>query len=294
MSIAPNTQDSADRTALHQAAAAGDDVLQSANAGVVVERTAVIAAGLATEAHLFARQLTEAINKGNPGTATAFVYDETFGVQGRLHWMVHLRSMGDYERIMRTAATGPEPWSRLFVPGSVKDRVMLPQFWGMYNTSAEGDLAKQTAVFQGTERITGLPPAYQQTTIPLDRLLNSANCGVLIHRTGVLDYDLRSEGRQFAREVAESINSHVGDDVSVFVYEGAFGPADHLHWLIHMRSMDSYFRLLEMHVRNEDVRDLYFRELISVEKGGGTWARMFLPGTLVDTAMTPQQWHPDF
>lgn len=82
--------------------------------------------------------------------------------------------------------------------------------------------------------------------------------------------------------------------MSVFVYEGAFGPADHLHWLIHMRSMDSYFRLLEMHVRNEDVRDLYFRELISAEKGGGTWARMFLPGTLVDTAMTPQQWHPDF
>ena len=76
----------------------------------------------------------------------------------------------------------------------------------------------------------------------------------------------------------------------MFVYEEAFGCADRLHWLIHLKSITSYYRLLELHVRNEKVRDLYFEEKISPEKGGGTWAKMFVPGSMVDVALTPQHW----
>jgi len=289
--------DSTDMTATnhgaaHQSAASGAGLLHTANAGVVVERTATVAGGMAVQANLFARQVVETLNKAGTGVATAFVYDEAFGEQNRLHWLVQLNSMSDFEEVMTGVAGDRELWSTLFLPGSVRDCVMLPQFWGMYNTRVEGDAQKHSGLLEGSGPITGLPPAYHQTAVPFDRLLHSANSGVVVHRSGVLDYNFRSEGRQFARQVAESINSNVGDDVSVFVYEGAFGPADHLHWLIHMRSFEAYFRLLEMHVRNEDVRDLYFRELVSPEKGGGTWARMFLPGSLTDVAMTPQQWAP--
>ena len=47
---------------------------------------------------------------------------------------------------------------------------------------------------------------------------------------------------------------------------------------------------IELHVRNEKVRDLYFEEKIAPERGGGTWARMFVPGSMVDVALTPQHW----
>ena len=29
---------------------------------------------------------------------------------------------------------------------------------------------------------------------------------------------------------------------------------------------------------------------VSAEKGGGTWARMFVPGSMADVALTPQHW----
>jgi hypothetical protein len=111
-----------------------------------------------------------------------------------------------------------------------------------------------------------------------------------MHRTAQLEYDFRSEGRMFAREVAESINENLPGEATVFVYEEAFGTADRLHWLIHLKSITSYYRLLELHVRNEKVRDLYFEEKIAPERGGGTWARMFVPGSMVDVALTPQHW----
>ena len=45
-----------------------------------------------------------------------------------------------------------------------------------------------------------------------------------------------------------------------------------------------------MHVVDEDVRNLYFRERIPTERGGGNWSRMFVEGSMVDTALTPQHW----
>jgi hypothetical protein len=277
-------------TALHQAGGSGAESLQSASASVVIERVATVAAGMADRAGEYTRRIVESVNRKAAGTASAFVYDEAFGEVDRVHLLVHLKSMSDYEEVLAQAGMSVQQWSSAFVPGSTRDTVLLPQFWGMYNTSATGGQEKQSAVFTGTGPITGLPPAHHQTDVPVDRLLSSADSEVVIHRTGLLEYDLRSEGRQFAREVAESINSKVSEHCSVFVYEEAFGTADRLHWLIHLRSYAAYFRLLELHVRDEGVRDLYFRDLIAPEKGGGTWARLFRPGTLVDVAMTPRQW----
>ena len=99
-------------------------------------------------------------------------------------------------------------------------------------------------------------------------------------------HDFRSEARKFGREVAESINKNLPGECTVFVYEEAFGGADRLHWLMHLKDINTYMRLLELHVRDEEVRDIYFRDRISAEKGGGTWARMFVDGSMVDTALT--------
>lgn len=51
-----------------------------------------------------------------------------------------------------------------------------------------------------------------------------------------------------------------------------------------------YQRLLELHVRDEEIRELNLKELIPTERGGGTWAKTFLDGSLADVAWVPCHW----
>src|SRR5213595_4140447 len=85
-----------------------------------------------------------------------------------------------------------------------------------------------------------VPPAEQQTSLAVEQLLNSANAGVIVHRVGQIKNGFRSEGRQFARELAEHINTSQVGVASVYVYEETFGIKDKIHWLIHLRSLDAY------------------------------------------------------
>ncbi|WCN04119.1 DUF6039 family protein [Streptomyces sp. M92] len=76
-----------------------------------------------------------------------------------------------------------------------------------------------------------------------------------------------------------------------FLYEEALGTSDRIHWLIHTESLASYYSLIDMRAWTEDdVRDVYSKEWIAAEKGGGTWDRMFIDATLIDLALTPQHW----
>lgn len=281
-----------------------EDLLTSANAGVIVERTAQLRNGCHAEGRQFARGLAELINVKQQGTATIFVYEETFGVKDRMHFLIHLNSLAAYEVLVAMgskdeeyrAQLSPEEreeaarWDKIFVDGGLQETVLLPQFWGMYGTKADGTLERDTEVYKQEAPVTALPGAREQVALPSEQILHSGNAGIIMHRTAQLEYDFRSEGRTFAREVAESINENLPGEATVFVYEEAFGTADRLHWLIQLKSITSYYRLLELHVRNEKVRDLYFEEKVSPEKGGGTWARMFVPGSMVDVALTPQHW----
>jgi hypothetical protein len=282
------------------------ELLHSANGGIIVERTAQVRAEFRNEARLFARELAEHINTKQVGVASVLVFEETFGIKDHLHFLIHLRSldsyypmvlMGDQDRAYRESiakervdtGNGGGAWDRLFVDGSLRETVLLPQFWGMYGTRVDGNLEKQSTVYRGSAQ-SGLPPARAQTTQTDQDVLHSGNAGIVLHRTAQIVYDFRSEARQFGREVAESINNNLAGDCTVFVYEEAFGVADRLHWLIHFKDLTTYLRLLELHVRDEAVRDLYFQDRIAPEKGGGTWARMFVEGSMVDTALTPQHW----
>src|SRR6266508_1006267 len=238
--------------ARHQTGLPATEILHSANSGVVVERVAQVRAGRYRQAHAFALDTARRINTKQVGTASMFVYEETFGTRDRLHFLLHLTALDGYYPMLRMAdEAGPDEgaptWNELFVPGSVQETVLLPQFWGMYGAKV---------------------------------------AGIVMHRTAQMVYDFRSEARKFGREVAESINKNLPGECTVFVYEEAFGGADRLHWLMHLKDLNTYMRLLELHVRDEEVRDIYFRDRIGAEKGGGTWARMFVDGSMVDTALT--------
>jgi hypothetical protein len=284
-----------------------DEQLNSGNAGVIVERTAQLKNGFRAEGRKFARMMAEMVSAKQIGVASVYVYEETFGIKDKLHWLIHLNSLAAYETLVQmgtqddeyrgnlnaqqvTEDKGGGAWDKIFLDGSYHETVLLPQFWGMYGTKVDGNLERQSTVYRTDGPISALPGAREQVALPADQILHSGNCGILMHRTAQIDYDFRSEARQFAREVAESINENLPGEATVFVYEEAFGHADRLHWLIHLKTITSYYRLLELHVKNERVRELYFEEKIASEKGGGTWAKMFVPATLVDVALTPQHW----
>ncbi|MEV0593876.1 DUF6039 family protein [Nonomuraea cavernae] len=282
----------------HQTSVPAGDLINSATAGVIVERTAQVKNGFHAKGRKFARMMAEMVTAKQVGVASVFLYEETFGTKDRLHWLIHLSSLHAYEQMVHMGTSDDEyrdntadgGWDEMFVDGSMQETVLLPQFWGMYGTKVDGEREKQSAVYQQQGEITGLPGAREQVPQPYERLVHSGNCGLLLHRTAQLDYDFRSEGRTFAREAAESINENLPGEATVFVYEEAFGAADRIHWLIHMKSLSTYYKVLALHVKDEKVRDLYFQERIAPERGGGTWARMFTPGSMADTGLTPHHW----
>ncbi|GGO78084.1 DUF6039 family protein [Nonomuraea cavernae] len=282
----------------HQTSVPAADLINSATAGVIVERTAQVKNGFHAKGRKFARMMAEMVTAKQVGVASVFLYEETFGTKDRLHWLIHLSSLHAYEQMVHMGTSDDEyrdntadgGWDEIFVDGSMRETVLLPQFWGMYGTKVDGEREKQSAVYRQQGEITGLPGALEQVPQPYEQLVHSGNCGLLLHRTAQLDYDFRSEGRTFAREAAESINENLPGEATVFVYEEAFGAADRIHWLIHLKSLSTYYKVLALHVKDERVRELYFQERIAPERGGGTWARMFTPGSMTDTGLTPHHW----
>lgn len=291
----------------HQTVLAPEKILHSGNSGMIVERTAQVRSEFHSESREFARELAEYINTSQEGVASVFVYEETFGTKDLVHWLIHLKSMDAYETLVRMGSRdedyrglfgkarideskGGGGWARMFVDGTLRESVLLPQFWGMYGTAVDGTLERQSAVFQQAGTAVSLPPARHQTSQPDGLLLHTANAGIVIHRTAQIIYDFRSEARQFAREAAEAINDNLAGEATVLLYEDAFGPMDRIHWLIHMRSLGTYQRLLQLHVQDESVRDIFFRERAPEKGAGGTWARMFVQGSFQDVALTPHHW----
>ncbi|WP_432064516.1 DUF6039 family protein [Streptomyces sp. C10-9-1] len=291
--------------ALHQSSVPAEKLLHSANSGMIVERTAQVRGKYHSESRKFARATADYITRTQPGVASVFVYEETFGTKDMVHWLIHLHSMDDYESLVRMGTEDEEyralfgrdwipagrggGWAGMFVDGSLRETVLLPQFWGMYGTRVDDDRERRTEVFENDTAEVRLPPARHQTEQPDDLLLHSANAGIVLHRTAQIVYDFRSEAREFAREAATAINDNLAGEATVLLYEDAFGPMDRIHWLIHLRSLGTYQRLLQLHVRDESVREIFFRER-SPEKGPGTWARMFVQGSFQDTALTPHHW----
>ena len=293
--------------AQQQTSLAPQEILHSANSGVVVERVGQLRAEFRSEGRQFARELSEYINTKYVGIATVFVYEETFGTEDRLHWLIHLESFDSYQKLLKMGSTdvgwrdvilrnripderGGGSWERMFVDGSLQETVLIPQSFGMYGTA---DVKPDTVVAvdgDSVERFL-VPTAAQQTTQPADELLHSGNCGILMHRTGELDYRFRAEARQFAAALAGSWNTSLAGHATILLYEEVFGMGDRIHWFIHLKSLSSYYNLMGLRARVDPAaREVFTKQWISADKGGGGWERLFVQSTLQDMALTPQHW----
>ncbi|GAA3273808.1 hypothetical protein Dvina_37685 [Dactylosporangium vinaceum] len=257
--------------AQHQVEAGAAGLLHSANAGVIVQKVGQLRSEYRNEGRVFAREMAKHVNARQAGNATAFVYEETFGYEDRLHFLIHLRSldtyygmveMGDQDRAYRESVakervqtdSGAGAWDRLFVDGSMRSNVLLPHTW-------TGRTGRDT-----------VPVAGEQTAQPEGQLLHSGNAGIVLLRSATVGYGFRAEARQIARELVENINKNFAGEASAFAYEEAFG-GDQLHWLIHLRDLTTYQRLLEQDAFADDGRP-------------GT----FVDGSVSDIALTPHHW----
>ena len=96
---------------------------------------------------------------------------------------------------------GGGAWDKIFVDGSMRETVLLPQFWGMYGTQVDGDLEKRSAAYRQEGPLTGVPGAREQVALPGDQILHSGNAGIMLHRTAQIEYDF---GRRGASSPARS------------------------------------------------------------------------------------------
>ncbi|MCQ6552218.1 DUF6039 family protein [Streptomyces sp. C10-9-1] len=126
--------------ARHQTDQPDGSLLHSANAGVVIHRTGQVRFEYRKVARKLGFDWIGRLNEKLRDRVSAFLYEEQWGTQDRLHWFVHLRSLDDYRRITELEArdpllrelTGMEvreggvPWGAMFLDGTLNDTVLVP------------------------------------------------------------------------------------------------------------------------------------------------------------------------
>ena len=120
--------------AQHQLEPLPTDLLHSANAGVVVQKVGQLRSEYRDEGRMFAREMAKHVNARQNGNATTFVYEETFGYEDRLHFLIHLRDLTTYRRLLTLDAFAEQGRPGTFVDGSVHDDALTPHHWGLYAT----------------------------------------------------------------------------------------------------------------------------------------------------------------
>lgn len=281
--------------------------LDSVTAGLMIHRTALVKGKFWQEARIASRRITEYLNTTHGELVTVFVYEEVAGKRDRIHWLFHFNSFVEYEELIHTngslyhndlfcgLSADQDAINKMFVDGSVQETVLLPHRWGSQGTITE-KMAQdpETNPLAPGEMIPRflVQSADHQTTVEEAKSMNSATAGIVMHRVSDFNYEFRTEARIFARTVAENVNLNMNGLASAFLYEEQFGPMDRVHWLIHMKSLDVYYQLMGLDARVDPnaPRASYLQDWIPPEKGGGSWDKILIQGSVQDSALRPQYW----
>lgn len=130
-------------SARHQSAQPFEQQLNSASAGAIVLREADVKYEHRKEGRLFGFDWQEYVNRELAGRVTILLYEETFGRQDHIYWLIHLRSLQDWQALAELdgggaiqsdiyakprlhASKGGGTWEQLFVPASIRDTLLMP------------------------------------------------------------------------------------------------------------------------------------------------------------------------
>jgi Family of unknown function (DUF6039) len=282
-------------SAIDQTSLKPDQVLHSGNAGMIIYRVGQLAYEFAAEGRGYSVDLLRYINDNQIGVATTFAYEEVFGVRDRMHWLIHMRSPNEYAKLLhmvdhdedfqdisivdRLPEKGHGNWERMFVPGSLRERILVPQH-GLH-------LAHDEDAPDDGEAQNFVPSARHQTAQPFDVQLNSGDAGAIVMRTADVKYEYRKEGRLFGFDWQEYVNRELAGRVTVLLYEETFGQQDHIYWLIHLRDLDDYPALSTLDRSAGMQEQIFAKPRLHESKGGGTWEKLFVPTSIRDTLLLP-------
>lgn len=129
--------------ARHQLRPTGVPPLDSSTAGAIILRTVQARYESRDLARFFLYEWQTCVNKAAPGVVTSAMFEEIWGSQDKLHLILHLRTLDDYERLLQleiqdaglkelmarprvTIGGRPIGWGGLFQDASMTDAVLLP------------------------------------------------------------------------------------------------------------------------------------------------------------------------
>lgn len=129
--------------ARHQTGLPEERMRSSVDSGLTILRTAQTAFKFRTEAREFAFAWAKEVNRALGGEATVYLYEETFGQQDRIHWMIHLDSFDTYRKLVELSRhdadyqalfsrqfvpdyKGGGGWEQTFVSPTIQDVVLTP------------------------------------------------------------------------------------------------------------------------------------------------------------------------
>lgn len=283
------------RTAQEQTALPPEKLLHSGNAGLIIYRVGQLHYEFAKEGRGFSVDLLNYLNEHQAGVATTFCYEEMFGVKDRMNWFIHMRSPNEYRKLLemvdhdekfqdisivdRLPEKGHGNWERIFVEGSLHERILVPQH-GLNQNHDEDDHDDEDAE-------NFVPPARNQTVQPFDEQFNSANAGAIVVRSAHVKYEYRNEGRLFAFDWQEYVNREMRGAATVLLYEETWGRQDRIYWLIHLRELGDYQTLTEIDRGPDMDRQIFAKPRVHESKGGGSWDKLFVPNSIQDRLLLP-------
>jgi hypothetical protein len=139
-----DAEDTFQPAARYQCTLPFERLLHSGNAALTVHRVGQAAYALREEARLFAYEWAGRVNTALDGRATAFIYEEMWGRQDRIHTLIHLHDLATYQELLTLPATdqplrellardwvpkfkGGGGWEKLFLDGTVTDTLWRPR-----------------------------------------------------------------------------------------------------------------------------------------------------------------------
>jgi hypothetical protein len=282
------------RPPYHQTSVPVEKLINSATAGFLIHRVGQLRSEFRDEARAFSADLVELINTAQAGYATILAFEELFGAEDRLHWLLHLKQPNDYQRLLhmvdhsqkwqevshgdRLPAKGGGNWERMFLEGSLTETIICPQ-----HGLTRHDGGHSAGTFQ--------PPAMYQSTLAPDQLLNSVIAPFTVHRRIQVRYAYREEARRFWFAWAELVTETMAGRATAFLFEEMWGQQDRLHLLIHLASPDAYADLPVPDDDDPALRDILTQLGAARSSASPAWHQTAVDGTLTDTLWAPLDGH---
>jgi hypothetical protein len=266
-------------------------IIHSLSAGLIIHRVGQVAYDFTHEARGFARELQGYMNARLSAEATTFVYQEILGQHGRMHWLVHMKTPSDYGRLLqmvdhdkvfqeiyqrdRLPERGGGNWERIFLQGSFRENVMVPQHG--FGKEALDELDPGRFV----------PPARHQIRRGSAPLLDSSSAGAIVLRTTQAQYGARDVARHFLHEWQSYVNKAVAGAVTSAQFEEIWGTQDRLHLMLHLRSFDDYQVLCQLESQDSGLKDLLAKPRVNIGGKPLGWGSLFQEASISDTVLLP-------